>query len=46
MNMGVLNASSKFENQILSYKQRNEFEISFCKQKSSLVIIYISVLLV
>lgn len=40
MNMGVLKDSSKFENQILSYKQRNEFEISFFVNKNRVLLLF------
>lgn len=40
INMGVFNASSKFESQVLILKQDTEFNF-FCKQSSGLVIVYI-----
>lgn len=40
MNMGVLKDSSKFENQILSYKQRNEFEISIFVNKNRVLLLF------
>lgn len=47
INMGIVNASSKIESQILIYKQDKEFEILLsCKQSFSLVIVYICVVLV
>lgn len=46
VNMGS-DAMSKFENQIFSNKQHTEFEILlYCRQSSSLVIVYMGVLFV
>lgn len=45
VNICILNASSKSESQILSYKQDTEIRM-FCKQSSSLVIFYIVVVLI